>query len=94
MVWGPWGRTQRVAPGPYSASSEATRRSMSPQGSSMVRLIEDHCVDCRQEIANGVVAHREIGEEEVMIDDDDIRGLGLAPCLEDKTIGEARALGP
>ena len=49
----------------------------------LVRLVEDHGFRARQQLAEAFVLQREVGEQQVMIDDHDVGGLRLAPGRDD-----------
>ena len=58
-----------------------------------MRLVQNDRVDGWQKIANRIVAKRKVCHEQVVIDDDYVGGLSVAPCLVYKTLGKARTLG-
>ncbi len=58
-----------------------------------MRLVQNHCVDGRQKIADRIVAKCEVSHEQMMIDDDNVGRLRVAPCLVDEALGKARTLG-
>ena len=56
-------------------------------------LVQNHRVDGGQEIANRVIAEREIRHEKMVIDDDDVGGLRFAARLVHEALAEAWTLG-
>ena len=60
----------------------------------LMRFIDDHGVGARQQLAEPAVLQREIGEQQVMVDDDDICRLRTAARFDDEAaIDEARTRG-
>ena len=60
----------------------------------LVRLVEDHRVARRQQLRHAFVAQHDIGEEEVVVDDDDVGGERVPPRLHDEAAVEVPALAP
>lgn len=50
-----------------------------------MRLVEHETVGTRQDLAESLVLECQIGAEEMMIDDHQVRGLGLAACRQQMT---------
>ena len=48
----------------------------------LVRLVEDHGVDRAEQIAEAVFLQREVGEQQVVVDDDDVGFERLAPRFD------------
>ena len=57
----------------------------------LMRFVDDHGVGARQQLAEPAVLQRKIREQQVMIDDDDIRGLRAAARLDDEAAIEESA---
>ena len=57
-----------------------------------MRFIDDHGVGARQQLAEPVVLQREIGEQQVMVDDDDFCRLCTAARLDDEAAIDELAL--
>ena len=49
----------------------------------LVRLVEDRHLDARQQLGHAAVAQRHVGEEQVVVDDDQVGRHRLAPRLHD-----------
>jgi hypothetical protein len=58
----------------------------------LVRFVEDHRVAVRQKLGNAFVAQHHVGEEQVMVDHDDVGLQRFAPRLEHEAIGVVRAV--
>ena len=56
----------------------------------LMRLIQDHRLGARQQIAEALVLQRQIREQQVMIHDHDIGGLGIAARVEHMAARELR----
>jgi hypothetical protein len=59
---------------PREIAAEELRRDLRH----LVRLVEDHGFRPRQQLAEALVLHREVGKQQVVVDDDDVCGLGFA----------------
>jgi hypothetical protein len=57
----------------------------------LVRLVEDRDLDARQQLGDAAVAQRHVGEEEMMVDDDDVGEHRLAPRLHHVALAVLRA---
>ena len=57
----------------------------------LVRFVEDHCIAGRQQFRHALVLEHHIGEEQMMVDDDEVRGERLAPCNHHEAVAKARA---
>ncbi len=60
----------------------------------LVRLVEHHRVGGRQQFGDRVLAQREVGAEQVMVDDDEVGGERLAPRAEHEAARQVRAVLP
>ena len=60
----------------------------------LMRLVDDDRIRAGQQIAEALLLQHEIRHQQMMIDDDDVRGLRLAPRLHDVTAIERRAIRP
>ena len=58
-----------------------------------MRFIENDCLRAGQELDEAFLLHGEIGEQQVMVDDDEIRLLGGAACIHDVTFLVCRTFG-
>jgi hypothetical protein len=58
----------------------------------LMRLIQDHGLRARQQIAEALVLEREIGKQQVVIHDHDVGGLRVAPRLEHMAASELGTL--
>ena len=58
----------------------------------LVRLVEDRHLDARQQLGDAAVAQRQVGEEQMVVDDHDVGGHRLAPGLVHVAAAELRAL--
>ncbi len=58
----------------------------------LVRLVEDHRVAGRQQLGHAFVAQHHVGEEQVVIDDDQVGRHRLAPRLHDEAVLVVRAI--
>ena len=56
-----------------------------------MRLIEDHRIGGAEKVAETVLLQREIGKQQVMVDDDEVRRLRVAPCRHHMTARVVRA---
>ena len=57
----------------------------------LVRLVEDRDLDARQQLRHAAVAQRHVGEEQVMVDDDEVGEHRLAPRLHHVALAVLRA---
>ena len=57
----------------------------------LVRLVEDHRVACRQQLRDSFLAQHEIGEEEMVVDHDHVRGEARSCARASRSILEVRA---
>ena len=57
----------------------------------LVRFVEDHGIAGGQKLGHPFVLEHHVGEEQVMIDDDDVRRERLAPCRHHETVAKSRA---
>ncbi len=57
-----------------------------------MRFVEDRQLDARQQLGDAAVAQRHVGEEEMVVDDDDVGEHRLAPRLHDVALAVLRAL--
>ena len=57
-----------------------------------MRLVDDHGVRARQELAEAALFQREIREQQMMVHDHDVRGLRFAARLEHEAAVEELAL--
>ena len=58
----------------------------------LVGLVEDHRVARGQELGQALVAQHHVGEEQVMVDDDDVRGHGVGARLHHEALPVVRAV--
>jgi len=59
----------------------------------LVRFVEHRRVHRRQQFGDAAVAQRHVGEEQVMVDDDEVGRHRLAPRLHDVALAVLRAFG-
>ena len=59
----------------------------------LMRLVEDRDLDAGQQLRDAAVAQDQVGEEQVMVDDDKIRLHRFAPRLHDVAFAVGRAIG-
>ncbi len=57
-------------------------------------LVEDECFRAGQDLAEALLLGGEVGKQQVVVDDDQIRVLRLAPRLEDEAVAMERAIDP
>ena len=59
----------------------------------LVRLVDDDRVGAGQQVAEALLLQHEVGHQQVVIHDDDVGGLGLAPRREHEAVVVLRAFG-
>jgi hypothetical protein len=75
------------------AEPSVVPRNWTPAFRELVRLVEDRDLDARQQLGDSAVAQRHVGEEEVMVDDDDVGEHRLAARLHDVAAAVLGTLG-
>ena len=78
----------------HLAAAEARAEELRGEIGDLVRLVEDHRVRRAEQVAEAVFLEREVGEQQVVIDDDDVGLDGLAARLDHVAaadVGAARA---
>ena len=63
-----------------------TRKELSGKLRNLVRFVEDEGVRAGQDLAESFLPDRQIGEQQMMVDDDDIRFLRRAARLDDEAV--------
>jgi hypothetical protein len=58
----------------------------------LMRFVQNHRIGFWQQIGEALVLEREIGEQQMMVHDDDVGGLRGAARLDDVAAGVLRAL--
>jgi len=56
-----------------------------------VRFVDNERLRARQDLAKAFLLQRQVGQQQVVIDDDHVRRLRALPRGDDKTVGEERA---
>ncbi len=75
------------------ARRQRHRKELARELRNLVRFVEDERVRAGQDLAEAFLLDRKIGEQEMMIDDDDVGFLRRAPSLDDEAVVEQRTLG-
>src|SRR5439155_4276561 len=57
----------------------------------LMRLVEDERVARREQLGDAFVAQHDVGEEQVMVDDDDVGGERVTPRAHDEAVAVVRA---
>ena len=86
------GRAGRARSRSACALPSVRPRNCTPVSDQLVRLVEHRRLDARQQFGHAAVAHREVGEEQVVVDDDQVGRHRFAPRLDDVAGGELRAV--
>ena len=75
------------------AAAEARAEELRGEIGDLVRLVEDHRVRRAQQVAEAVFLEREVGEQQMVIDDDDVGLDGLAARLDHVAAADVRRSG-